>query len=305
MRGLNETFIKDLQNGELAIFLDKVKKDDTLCLEIRENYINIYYRGGSMFRIEQYKEKYKILFDLNYCTNRTHSKYLSNISKIETHAEWAESIPLLKAEMDSYFFEHPKHEREYQQLVLRANNNNIIAKDTDYYFVDMEYANSLNRSRFDLVAIKWLSESITRRNADNINLAFIEMKYGDGALSGEAGIQKHIQDLNKFMSDSSNIDAIQEEMETVFNQKIRLGLIPSVSKEIKINKNTKSEFILLIANHKPAKSVLKREISLAMNTIEYKELVKKCDLKIATASFMGYGLYNNCMRNIEDFLDEL
>lgn len=46
MCALSEEFIKDLQQGLLKNLLEEVKKDDNLCLAIRENYINIYYRGG-------------------------------------------------------------------------------------------------------------------------------------------------------------------------------------------------------------------------------------------------------------------
>lgn len=55
LRALDEVFIKDLQVGKLKDFLERVKKDDTLCLEIRDNYINIYYRGGSLFKISPLK----------------------------------------------------------------------------------------------------------------------------------------------------------------------------------------------------------------------------------------------------------
>ena len=44
--------MNDLDPG-INRFLEVVKKDATLCLEIRENYINIYYRGGNLVRIQE------------------------------------------------------------------------------------------------------------------------------------------------------------------------------------------------------------------------------------------------------------
>lgn len=44
MRGLTDTFLNDLKQGKLKNVLVAVKSDDTLCLEIRDNYINIYYQ---------------------------------------------------------------------------------------------------------------------------------------------------------------------------------------------------------------------------------------------------------------------
>ena len=43
-RLLDKDFFKDLLDGDLENCLDYVRTDDTLDLEIRENYINIYYR---------------------------------------------------------------------------------------------------------------------------------------------------------------------------------------------------------------------------------------------------------------------
>ena len=48
-RGLTTPFLQALQNDPILgvhSFLQAVKKDKTLCLEIRENYINIYYRAA-------------------------------------------------------------------------------------------------------------------------------------------------------------------------------------------------------------------------------------------------------------------
>ena len=68
MRGLSEDFMKDLLKGELKGFLSAVKNDDTLCLEIRDNYINIYYRGGNLCRIKPSRTdaKYAMTFDERY-----------------------------------------------------------------------------------------------------------------------------------------------------------------------------------------------------------------------------------------------
>ena len=76
MRGLSKNFMNDLKYDKLKNFLTSVKEDDTLSLEIRNNYINIYYRGGNIFRIENCPSGYKVHFDINYC-----SKYKDKISK--------------------------------------------------------------------------------------------------------------------------------------------------------------------------------------------------------------------------------
>ena len=49
-RGLSPMFLNDLRAGCLAPLLERVKRDDTLHLAIRNQYINIYvsFRQGCM-----------------------------------------------------------------------------------------------------------------------------------------------------------------------------------------------------------------------------------------------------------------
>lgn len=300
MRKLSTDFINDLIDGKLKNFLTSVKEDDTLSLEIRDNYINIYYRGGNIFKIKQCTTGYEVHFDNNYC-----NKYKDIISDIKSseYEKWTDNIPFLKAEMDAWFYKHPKLEREYQQLVLRENNSSSIANDTDYFITDIEYANSENGSRFDLLGVKWLSTASSRKNVDDIRLVFIEKKYGDNALAGSAGIKKHYEDLYKFLIDKVKVKDIYEEAKTIFNQKIQLGLIKDVNKTIKLSED-KPEFILLLANHKPTKSVLKRELKEVINSPYYNDLKQMVDMKIAKASYTGYGLYSELMVDIEVFVNE-
>ncbi len=50
MRKLSETFMEALKGGVLQPILEYVQKDSTLNLEIRENQVTIYYRGGVFWR---------------------------------------------------------------------------------------------------------------------------------------------------------------------------------------------------------------------------------------------------------------
>lgn len=313
MRGLLKPVFDDLRVGCLKCFLDAVKSDDTLCLEIRENYINIYYRGGNLYRINPNKGLlYDIHFDMEYCKHNVNILSIFNPANFNSlkgsinYDEYVKLIPALKMEMDLYFKEHGKNEREYQQLVLRENsysgsvvNGNGVSKDTDYFIIDIEYANTINNSRFDMVAVKWLSTPTERRSSQNASLAFIEMKYADSAHSGAAGIKKHFEDMEKFTT-PQNLSGLYSEMETIFNQKRKLGLIIGVDKDLKFNTTTKPEFIILASNHKPQKSVFKRELRNADALVP--TLKNKVDIKIAMASNMGYGLYAEYMLNLDTYL---
>ncbi len=97
-----------------------------------------------------------------------------------------------------------------------------------------------------------------------------ELKQGDGAISGAAGIQKHLADLDLLLGDPHKLAGIATEMAQVFNLKQRLGLIncgkpldPAHAFTVK----EKPLVLLLLVDHDPAKSriadylVIRDEIS--------------------------------------------
>jgi hypothetical protein len=304
-RGLSEEFLNDLilNTGKLHSFLETVKNDDTLCLEIRDDYVNIYYRGGNLFKIEKGKNGYAISFDINYC-----DKYKEMIEKMKNSDVldiWIEKIQYLKSEMDAWFHRNQKKEREIQQEILRENNRSSVANGTDYYIVDLEYAD--DNSRFDMLAIKWLSKASERKNTTKIVPVFIELKYGDKALKEKSGIVDHFNKLHTFLSAEKT--SVYKEIETIFNQKVKLGLIDitkqnPITIEESANKK-KPEFILIFVNHDPESKILANELKKIGTSEEFKRLKEVCDVKIATASFMGYGLYEDYMIPFDEFVKSL
>ena len=303
-RGISIQFMNELKNGTLHTVLEAVICDDTLCLEIRDNYVNIYYRGGNLLRFEENGADYPATFDMRYCEHKTvQSKYRQQIKSALECKEYTFAIPFIKAEMDLYFYEHPKLEREIQQHILRENNRTSHAKDTDYYIADIEYANSQNRSRFDMLAVKWPSTTVSRKNSTDLGLSFIEVKHGDNALANAAGLEKHFKDMESYLC-NHGVTGICAEAQRVFNQKIELGLVNGIREHTRISLRVteRVEFILLLANHKPASSIMKRELESILLTSVYKDLCKMAEIRIAHASHMGYGLFEKTMLSLEDYI---
>lgn len=306
-RGLSDEFMNDLIEGHLKPVLDLVKRDHTLCLQIRNERINIYYRGGNILELKKESNSYQAFFNEKYCSagevniiNKVTKELSKKINDEVEAIKWIQNIPFLKQIMDEYFSKYSKSEREYQQLVARENNNSIISNDTDYYITDIEYTHSESKeSRFDLIGIKWESSSQKRQKADTCRIVLIEMKYGDSALVGTAGVEKHLKDIEKFCGDKRKLDILKDETILSFKQLRELGLIQfgksGNKNQIEKLNDEKPEFILLFANHKPAKSKLKSEFEKIPN-------INNAEVKIATSSFMGYGLYDKNMLSVEEFM---
>ena len=305
MRGLKSKFFEDLKEGKLKKYLEYVISDDTLDLEIREDYINIYYRGGSLYCIKPNGERsYRFKFDPKYSKHKG-SIYAEQIEKLINEDRYIEAIPFIKTEMDQYFGSKKRsEEKEFQQLIVRDNNTSSIANSTDYYIVDVEYAITANKSRFDMLAVKLPSDQSSKKKGIG-SLVIIEVKYGNKSIKsdeGSAGLKKHLDDGIRIFSNKDILNNLQEEAKILFNQKLDLGLITSIGAKNNNNQlkkvEGKPEFIFTLINHDYESDIL------------YEEL-QKCkginndifDVKFSFSSFMGYGLYTDKMKTLKEIIE--
>ena len=298
-RDISDTFFEDLKEGSLKPLLDIVKFDDTLCLELRGDNVVIYYRGGALYTIyEKAEHIYEISFNENYSTNKDIDKASDNRKLIDV-GQAVDGVGSFKLIMDRYFSEHRKLEREFQQLILRENNySGAVTDATDYYILDIEYAYNDDdiRARYDMLAIRWPSISRERKIHTDIPLTFIEVKYGDGAISsdnGAAGISKHIDDYIALRRKPEIISDIAEDMARVFRKKHALGLVTSYAdKDLDITIDDKDvEFVFIFANHDPDKTKIKSELEYSIYKYQDTDNEYLDEIKVAKASEMGYGLF--------------
>ena len=303
-RILTQELFNALQNGILYPLLQEVQNDDTLCLEFRGNSANVYYRGGSLFKIRQVGNQYGLFFDLKYNTKKDPLLTHENLD-IQTAISY---IPFYKRAMDYWFCKNEKLERENQQLILRENNCTKGSRGSDYFIMDIEYNDTNNSSsgdrngRYDMVAIKWLSQGAARRNTKKPTLSLIELKYGDGALKNDAGIKKHLDDFAALLSNKEKISALCEEMNGVYTQKHQLGLLRGLdgSEQGTIAISTEgTEVIFVFSNHDPDSSVLRTELQ-SINWSSY-----SFPIRFAVSSAMGYNLYADKMIDATEFIKSL
>ncbi|MGI9322227.1 MAG: hypothetical protein ACR2PJ_01465 [Pseudomonadales bacterium] len=293
MRGLSPDFIDELRTGFLNPILERVQKDDSLCLEIRENYVNIYYRGGNLLKISVGPQSYLAFFDSNYAkgddafARELPPDEIGNESAAES---WLNTMPKMKYAMDLYMGKNRKEEREAQQLIVRENNFGGVSRATDYFVCDIEYAHQ--QDRFDIVAVHWPSRTAIRKKQDGRRLVFVEAKHGDGAIDGSSGIHSHIVGINQFLDDDANVQALKKEMVNVFNQKLRLGLLNS-RKDLLSFSDEPPMLLLALVNHDPDKLPLHR-------ILESLPPSPNAEIYLATGCFMGYGLFDQAVVPLDE-----
>ena len=308
MRALSEQFMANLikSDGLLFPILSRVKKDHTLMLAIRESNINIYYRGGNILKLTEDKKGYKTFFDSNYSKLGKDTPTLPDAIEIQDDAEKCViSFPILKNFMDEYFSVHRKTEQEFQQLIARMNNNSSISNESEYFITDIEVTDSRDsgyRPRFDMMAIRWLAGN-DRKTGEKCKAALIEMKYGDGALSGDAGLLKHLDDAHTLISNKEQYEKLLATMESQFNQLDQLGLMNfkkgKSNAKVRLDVNIKPEVIFILADHNPRSQQLKK--ILTDPKIDEYEKLQLFDLRFFVASFAGYGLHAKRMLSLAEF----
>lgn len=317
MRALTDTFLNDLknENGELREILDFVQVDDTVSLEIRNDskaYINIYYRGSSLYKIVETSKGYSYITDLKYFKkhNGKEDYFVTKAETLYKKREYLHAIPYIKAAIDRNIrLSKRQGEKEVQQLTVYENNRSPIANSTHYYIADFEYQNTENGSRFDLIAIKWPD----KRKMD-ASLCIIEVKFGYKSVdnsnskstvsNGEADITKHLDDAIKFFEDKEKVENLKKEAVNIFNQKQELRLIEPIGKEndgIKYLETLdgRPEFMIWLADYPPASTALS---SALKNNKEKILSIQEFDFVIASSSHAGYALFSENVVKVKDFM---
>jgi len=243
-RGIhNKKFAESLMNGKLRQMLIAISNDKDLDVQIRKNYLNIYYQGGNIARVNSEKsvEFDKFYFYLDMKT--IPKKYLGQdqidkltakrdllISKFkagnyEAYFENAKEI------MDKWFKVNPKPERLEQHKLSIENQYN----KSDYTIIDLEYEVSIlcdfacsyipnkkdkpKKPRFDIIAINKQGK-----------LCVIELKKGIKALGNTSGLKEHWDCYQQ--SIGRNHQRFMSEMKNLLKQKQDFNLI---DKQVEIN----------------------------------------------------------------------
>ncbi|MDA3892142.1 MAG: hypothetical protein PF517_10810 [Salinivirgaceae bacterium] len=238
-RGIhNEQFIKALMSGNLKPMLEVINTDkhSDLDVQIRNNYLNIYYAGGNIARVssensidfdkfyfclEKDKSRNEILKDQALMDNLKLKRDLL-IGKFR-NGDYNEYFLEAKKVMDAWLSEYQKPERKEQHQLSIENRYG----HSDYSIIDLKYQVStesafacklLNvkgkakKPRFDIIAVDKAGK-----------LCVIEFKKGTGAIAGVSGLKEHYECYNN--SIGLNYKPFVDEMKNLLKQKQALNLI--------------------------------------------------------------------------------
>lgn len=223
------------------------KRENDLDVQIRDNYLNIYYRGGNFLRIhprslffdEFYFHRGAISLRKTHLIERANAGDKACIVLWESYKKQRDDmLSILKinggikeysAKMKKVMDEWEKdlhtikiaHDEKNEQQQISMNNRG----STPYTVIDLEYAVSTTSSfhyngklekkvpRFDIIAVDKTGQ-----------LYVIELKTGLGAIDNDSGIGPHMDCFkNSIGRDQNNL--FISEMTELLKQKKELNLI--------------------------------------------------------------------------------
>ena len=260
----NEKFLKNLTEGEYKEIIDFAsQRENELDVQIRDNYLNIYYQGGNLLRVhprslyfdefyfhrgatdirkthlirsDKTEDKEKVAF---YQRKRDEMfSILRNKGMAAYSAKMKEIMKEWDADLHTIGISHD--EKNAQQQISMNNRG-----ETDYAVVDLEYAVSKTSSfyykgklekkvpRFDIIAVDKTGQFYV-----------IELKTGLKAIDGNSGICAHIDCSEHTIGRDSNNDFINE-MYELLKQKQELKLIEN---NARIDTTKKPQFIFAFSD---------------------------------------------------------
>jgi hypothetical protein len=255
------------EDGKLGGLIEMVKKDDELVLQIREDYFNVYYKGGNMLKVSS---ENSFQFDYNYykCEidldtqeqrNKRIDKRRSVLESLKKTRDYKTFIAEMKKLMDEYWIwlynekHRSLHEKDTQHALCISNT-----ESTDYTIIDLEFQVSTRKDciyhyepssiprhpgvdvyekspRFDIIAV---------RNIDH-RLCVIELKNGLDALTGKSGIGDHADSFEGSIGKNPLAElTFTNEMKKVVSDKKRFKLL---SDDFYIDEKLPIEFIYAYA----------------------------------------------------------
>lgn len=304
-RALSDTFFKRFKEGDLTGLVECLQAFPHFMLNLRSASATIYYKG---MRVLEIREDGRFCMTKEYVNwieaeiNPVFGDYIKNSDdkkicdmdiKDAATFDWFGFLTMMMRGIDEWRAQKKENpEKEIQQRIVLENNLFGGAASTDYFIVDTEYAET--GARFDAIALHW-SRDMRNRHDYKPGIAFIEVKAGEKAIDGSAGVAKHLQDIAKY----EITEGFYKDIEEMVVQLRDLGLMDMPGqKRLEIDATKTPQMIFAIANYNQKSSKLK-------SALESVRAPENIDLRFATASFLGYGLYDEGLLTLTEFIDRL
>ncbi|MEZ0576275.1 hypothetical protein [Halodesulfovibrio aestuarii] len=320
-RELSSKFMDDLhENGPLYPFLEFVRKDTSLDMQIRPDEVHIYYRGIALLIVRLRAGKYDMLFNQNYLTKSYYVELPSVDNTLMNDPErWVLIFAELKTCIDVYLSCNEKTVytceeqvvvKDFLQTAMRENTYSAVAPRTDYHITDIDCQSSFSTGvvmRFDMLGV-YLPTKIAAKIDPDPALAIFAMRFGSMNLMGPYGVIPYLEKLFKLVEGTSALEELIAEVENIFYQRKQLMLPGSLvdgKDGLQGILHKRPHVVICLANQEPEGSHLAEFIHSKHLKSVVRLLRDSVDVKFAHSRFAGYGLYRNNLYSIDEIADLL
>ena len=264
----NKNFLSDLPKHILEYLEYNNCKENELDLKVRGDYLNIYYKGGSLLKLSGKKSIYfnEYYFlpqeETNLCSSvirksiqtdnkaraihenlkAKRDKIINNLRNAATIQETAAIIKEMKKVMDEWRTSQSstKNERSIQQYI--SLNNKSFDGSTDYVVLDIEYA-------LPYEAVYFNKEKYRRNQHPRLDIVAIdktgqvyvmELKYG---MKSVDNIKSHANDFKETVGHPEKWKAFIEDIEVLFKYQKENGFI---NRDMTIDTNRQPRFAFIM-----------------------------------------------------------
>ena len=222
---LTPKFKHDLQEGILAPLLDLVKKDRDLLLEIRFGYIDLYFKGNGLIKIQPLAPE-----SSEYAIT-SHEKFLPGAPldslKTEANEDLIKEIPCIKHRIATH--KSYASEIEIEHFLIRMNNREP-GVNSEYFAVDRQGVYGENNDKIDVLGVCW--PRVNHTTFAKLDLCVMEVKFAMGSKVGEIACQ--LERYHKILS--ADIQRVAGDAQALLREKIDLGLLGSDKRLKKLKK---------------------------------------------------------------------
>ena len=185
-----------------------IRSDKDVIFAVRKNEIHIYYLGGRILKITKSNKQMRFSFDLKYAKKQKGSNDLNRYGDIVKTLNgkpddvdlWVDNFEILKLCMKNYREKISWNaERQLQQNLELANRNfdgGVIVIDNEYGVREIR-SKSSKLCKVDLVVL-------FKGDDGKYKICLTELKKGNDATGGKAGIKDHIHDFTVFTGKRKN-----------------------------------------------------------------------------------------------------
>ncbi|MDE6485072.1 MAG: hypothetical protein K2L14_06745 [Duncaniella sp.] len=307
---LSKTFLKRLTEGDLNTIIKQIIDDNELDIQVRDNYLNVYYKGGNILRIKPQKFQFdKYYFYLGHPKGfpKSHVDKVANDKPSKINPRTTDPIPTLtearqivseldekhrvlmnllpespdifideaKSVMDTWFSIWNKQERDDQQAITLRNN--AFDSKSDLVVIDIEFAVSVNKP-YNKAKNSKGKNKVCRFDIIAVDfkgqLYVIELKQNrpaDGK-GNSANVKIHRQDFDDTIGNDVN-HLLAEEMAQVVKIKKELGILPA---NVKVDTTRNPIFAVAYSGKDPEtfNSKYRKEGICVIEVLENKKLRK-------------------------------